>query len=103
MWTMNDFDGYGYGTLDLSKFLPTKTRGGQRILGDLIKIPLDILCRITGGIICFNKPPGGGGGGSGGGGGGGGSGGSGDGDGGGGDGGGGGGGGGDGGYTYEDM
>ena len=72
-----DYDGYGYGTLDLPKFMPTKTRGGQRILGDLIKFPLDILCRITGGLICFNKPPGGGGGGGGGGG--------------------------DGSYTYEDM
>ena len=51
----------------MPKVMPTKTRGGQRILGDLIKFPLDILCRITGGLICFNKPPGGGGGGGGGG------------------------------------
>ena len=29
-----DYDGYGYGTLDLPKFMPTKTRGGQRFLGN---------------------------------------------------------------------
>ena len=51
----------GYETLDLPKFEPTKTRGGQRFLGDLINIPLDILCRITEGMICFNRSPGGGG------------------------------------------
>ena len=56
--TMN---GGGYGTLDLPKVKPTKTRGGQRFLGGLFKIPLDILCKFTGGVICFNKPPGGGG------------------------------------------
>ena len=29
-----DYDGYGYGTLDLPKFMPTKTREGQRFLGN---------------------------------------------------------------------
>ena len=57
----------GYGTLDLPKLKPRKTRGGQRFLGNILKIPLDILCRLTG--ICLNKPPGGGGIGGGGGGG----------------------------------
>ena len=60
-------NGGGYGTLDLPKVKPTKTRGGQRFLGNLIKIPLDLLCKFTGGMICFNKPPGGGGSGGGGG------------------------------------
>ena len=40
-------------------FKPRKTRGGQRnFFGNLIKIPLDILCSLT--KICLNKPPGGG-------------------------------------------
>ena len=45
--------------IDEPDFKPRKTREGQRnFIGNLFKIPLDILCSLT--KICLNKPPGGG-------------------------------------------